>query len=193
MIQIPNFTNPEMMNFLGWPKQWLSFCIILTDLEWLISCSQSIFLMHSTVLGCLVLMLRSISFSVGTTVYLSFSSFKYSVFLFRFLESKKVFHPFYYSSSQPWYPLLAVRMGEWWELCLFFLHESFYNVCKCTGSERQPTMLVLQFQKNLLLCCLQLLWRPVSLEACGCKTALSLLVQHGAGAKCHVSRTAQST
>lgn len=106
-IKSKNFTNPEMINFLTGPEQCWNFSIILVALGWPVLCSQSIFLKHSAVLGCLVLMLsRSVWLSVGTAAHTPHSPpFKYLLFLFRPLESKEYFLAPTLPVVNSWYPL----------------------------------------------------------------------------------------
>lgn len=158
MIQTPHFMKPEMMNFLGWPKQWWNFSVILIDLDWPISRSQSIFLIHNTVLSCLVIMLRSRSvwLSAGTAAHsCHFYPFKYSVFLFRPFETEKYLCLPTIPEVNPWYPLSARREEQRQGLCFFCSHESLCNECKCTSSKKATDNACAPFSDNLLLCCLQ--------------------------------------
>lgn len=150
MIRSPNFSNPEIINFLAGSKEWWNISIILVGLDWPISCSKSIFLIHSTLLGCLVLMLRgrSVWLSVGTAAHIChFPTFKYSVFLFRPFQSDEYFLPPTLPEVNSWYHLSARREEEWQGLSLFCSHESLCNVCKCTGSKKNTDCLCSIFRQ----------------------------------------------
>lgn len=77
IIKSPNLTHPKRIHFLTGPKQWWNFTIILVALVWPILCSQSIFLIQSTALDCLVLIQKQKRLILNWywNTHLPFSSF----------------------------------------------------------------------------------------------------------------------